>query len=139
MKMYDVIVERDNGHYRAVFPTLPNVSAEGATRDEAIAAATTAANRYLREVEITTVHLDSRKQQEPGYRPAIEREFAMAAEANSPDAEMRRGSLESVLRAAADCRIDMTTEIYKEYEADLAAEKQRQREEAEREADETQG
>ncbi|MEP7336219.1 MAG: hypothetical protein ABI977_00515 [Acidobacteriota bacterium] len=141
MKTYDVIVERNNGHFRALFPALPNIAAERATRDEAIAAAAEAAQRYLREVEITTVHLvepfaSLEQQEEPRYRPAIEREFAMAAEANSQDAEIRRGSLQSVLRAAADCRIDTTTELYKEYVADLATERERQRAEAEREADE---
>ena len=146
MKTYDVIVERQNGHFRAMFPSLPNIAAEGATRDEALAAVTAAAEQYLRKVEITTVHLAEpvtsvwqaevtegrwSLPKELRDRPAIEREFAMAAEANSPDAEMRRGSLDSVLRAAADCRIDTTTELYKEYVADLVAEKERQRAEAE--------
>ncbi len=57
MKSYDIIVERNNGHFRALFPALPNIAAERATRDEAIAAATAAAQQYLCEVEITTVHL----------------------------------------------------------------------------------
>lgn len=138
MKTYDVIVERNNGHFRALFPALPNIAAEGATRDEAIAAATAAAQRYLREVEITTVHLaepqpianEVLKQEAPSHRPTIEREFALAAEANSPDAEARLGSLQSVLRAAADCRIDTTSELFKEYEEEMDERHQRAKVEA---------
>lgn len=57
MKMYDVIVERSNGHFRALIPTLPNISVEGATRDEAIVNAKAAAERYLSKVEVATVEL----------------------------------------------------------------------------------
>ncbi len=45
MKTYDVIVERQNGHFRAMFPSLPNIAAEGATRDEALASVTAAAEQ----------------------------------------------------------------------------------------------
>jgi predicted RNase H-like HicB family nuclease len=71
MKTYDVIVERNNGHFRALFPSLPNISAEGATRDEAIAAATVAARQYLRKVEITTVHLAESITSQQDYQQSL--------------------------------------------------------------------
>ena len=52
-------------------------------------------------------------------REAIEREFAIAAELNSPHANLQRGSLSSLIRAAADCRINTGSAMYKEYEAEL--------------------
>ena len=60
MKTYDVIIEQQNGHFRALIPTLPNITAEGATRDEVIASIKRAARRYLSKVETATVELDER-------------------------------------------------------------------------------
>lgn len=58
MKKYDVVIEQQNGHFRALIPTLPNITAEGATRDEALANVKRAARRYLSTVETATVELD---------------------------------------------------------------------------------
>lgn len=71
MKPYEVIVERSNGHFRALFPALPNISVEATTRDEAIAAATMAAQQYLREVEITTVHLAESITSQQDYQQSL--------------------------------------------------------------------
>ena len=78
-----------------------------------------------------------RQRTESNHEPkeAIEREFAIAAELNSPDTDIRFGSLQSIVRAAADCRIDAESEMFMQYEAELDAERERQCREAEREAD----
>jgi predicted RNase H-like HicB family nuclease len=60
MKKYDVIIEQQNGIFRALIPMLPNIVAEGATRDEAIINAKTAAQNYLANVEVATVELAER-------------------------------------------------------------------------------
>ena len=60
MKTYDVIVEQQNGHFRALIPMLPQVAVEAATRDEAVVNAKLAAERYLSKVEIATVEVKER-------------------------------------------------------------------------------
>jgi predicted RNase H-like HicB family nuclease len=60
LKTFDVIVEQRNGSYRALMPALPNILAEGATRDEAIANVKTTAQQYLANVEVATVELAER-------------------------------------------------------------------------------
>ena len=60
MKTYDVIIEQQNGIFRALIPTLPNIVAEGATRDEAIINAKSAAQLYLANVEVAAVELAER-------------------------------------------------------------------------------
>lgn len=67
MKTHDVIIEQQNGHFRALIPTLPNITAEGATRDDALTNVKRAAQRYLSTVEMATVELDER---------AVEKEWA---------------------------------------------------------------
>lgn len=57
MKMYEVIVERSNGHFRALIPALPGIAEEGSTRDEAIVNAKAAAESYLSKIEIAKVEL----------------------------------------------------------------------------------
>ncbi|NOT60945.1 MAG: hypothetical protein HOP19_12070 [Acidobacteria bacterium] len=57
MRSYEVLVERQNGHFRALIPTLPNVVAEGATRDEAVVNAKELAQRYLLNVESAIIQL----------------------------------------------------------------------------------
>lgn len=54
---YQVIVEHKNGTYRALLPTLGDLSAEGASRDEALINAQRAATAYLSSVEVTTIDL----------------------------------------------------------------------------------
>jgi predicted RNase H-like HicB family nuclease len=60
MKTFDVIVEQKNGGYRALVPALPNILAEGATRDEAITNVKNTAQHYLAGVEVATVELAER-------------------------------------------------------------------------------
>ena len=60
MKTYDVIVEQQNGLFRALIPMLPQVAVEAATRDEAVVNAKLAAERYLSKVEIATVEVKER-------------------------------------------------------------------------------
>ena len=57
MRSYEVLVERQNGHFRALIPTLPNIVAEGATLDEAVVNAREMAQDYLLKVELATVQL----------------------------------------------------------------------------------
>ena len=107
---YQVIVEHENGIYRALIPNLPGLLAEGATRDEAVGNARRAAEAYLSEVEITNIEIHT--QQEPSRRP---------------------GSPQAVLQAAgmfADDEAAMLQHIEAIY-----AERRNQRAEAEREAD----
>jgi predicted RNase H-like HicB family nuclease len=143
---YPVIVEQNNGVWRAVIPTLADLSVEGASLDEALRNVRQAAEAYLSNVVVTTIEVSAPQLRAAGlhspqnegverHREAIERELAIAAELNSPETEMRLGSLQSIVRAAADCRINTESEMFRQYEAELDAEKERQRAEAEREAD----
>jgi predicted RNase H-like HicB family nuclease len=143
---YSVIVEQRNGMWRAVIPTLADLSVEGASFDEALRNVRQAAEAYLSNVVVTTIEVSAPQLRAAGlhgtqnegvgrHREAIERELAIAAELNSPETEMRLGSLQSIARAAADCRINTESEMFRQYEAELDAEKERQRAEAEREAD----
>jgi hypothetical protein len=63
---YIVIVECENGLYRARIPSLPGLSAEGTTLEEALKGARQEAASYLSrvtvatiEVDLPTLHLDS--------------------------------------------------------------------------------
>jgi predicted RNase H-like HicB family nuclease len=59
---YPVIVEQRNGVYRALIPTLPNVSAEGASYEEAVRGAQHAAEAYLSQVVVTSVEVETIQQ-----------------------------------------------------------------------------
>ncbi len=65
MKTYDVIVEPQNGHFRALIPMLPQIAVEAATREDAVVGAKLAAERYLSKVEIATVEVDEQLLQPP--------------------------------------------------------------------------
>ncbi|MDX2041503.1 MAG: type II toxin-antitoxin system HicB family antitoxin [Acidobacteriota bacterium] len=58
MKTYDVLVERHNGGYRAIVPTLPNLIAEGATPDEAVINVKQTIEEFFKSVEVRTVTVD---------------------------------------------------------------------------------
>jgi predicted RNase H-like HicB family nuclease len=105
-RSYEVIIERENGHYRASLTTLPAVSVAADTRDEALQQLQQAATNYLQSVELATIELDL------------------------PAAKLQPGSPQAVLNASAVCKLDVQSEFYQEYRDNLAAEKQRQREEA---------
>jgi predicted RNase H-like HicB family nuclease len=162
MKMYDVIVERNNGVYRASVPTLPNLSVEGATCDEAVANAKTAIEEFFKSAEVTTVSVDVPADEFRPYtrpsdllrwtalysRPAtpldeeFEAELAAEKQRQREEAELEFELAESEyphaerwLRAAKITKEDPNDPLYQEFLAGLAAEKQHQREEAEREAE----
>jgi len=109
MKMYDVIVERRNGVYHASVPTLPNISVEASSRDEVVANAKKAIEDFFKSAEVTTV--------------AVE-----VPDSGFPFADRW-------IHQAGIQRQDLTDPLYQEYLAELAREKQRQREEAEPEVD----
>ncbi|MGH9766548.1 MAG: type II toxin-antitoxin system HicB family antitoxin [Blastocatellia bacterium] len=110
MKTYDVIIERHNGIFRASIPSLPNIVAEGATRDEAVINAKSAAQRYLLGVEIATVQLAER-----------------------PVGEQGLSTVEQVLLAAGKFKGD--EEAMLQHIEEIYFERRRQREEIERELD----
>ena len=112
---YPVLVERKNGHWRAVIPALAGLSAEGTTCDEAVVNAQMAAETWLSNVVVRTINLKAAALQNP--------EFSTAQD-----------WVEAV-RAAPE--IDDNDELYQQYLADLDAKKQQQRAEAEREAERT--
>ncbi len=110
---YPVLVERKNGHWRAVIPALAGLSAEGTTCDEAVVNAQMAAETWLSNVVVRTINLN-------------------AASLQTHELSTAQDWLDAVRNAPA---MDDHDELYQQYLADLDAEKQRQREEAEREAE----
>jgi predicted RNase H-like HicB family nuclease len=68
---YPVIIEQKNGVYRAVIPTLADLSAEGQSPDEAMEKVQQAAEAYLAAVEVRTIIIeDSASQATPRYSTA---------------------------------------------------------------------
>lgn len=53
-----VIVECENGLYRARIPSLPGLSAEGTTLEEALQGAQQEAAAYLSRVTVSTIEVD---------------------------------------------------------------------------------
>lgn len=103
---YPVIIERNNGVYRALIPAFPALSAEGASHEEAVANARRAAEAYLAQVEIATIEI------------------------NLPQSQsLRPGSPEAWLKALEPFAGD--EEAIREHFAEIAAERQREREEIE--------
>jgi predicted RNase H-like HicB family nuclease len=111
MKMLDVIIEPQNGHYRALVPGLPDIFAEASSRDEALALVRQAAEAYLSRVEVAVI------------------EVGTAAE------RLRPGSPQSVVRASLNSRLDPDDHLYQQYLKVRGAEEARQKAAAEREAD----
>ena len=109
---YPVIVEHINGVYRALIPALSDLSAEGATREEAVQKVRRAAEAYLSTVEVTTI------------------ELALPMDRQT----LRPGSPQAVLRAAGKFKGD--EEAMLQHIEEIYAERRRQREEVEREIDE---
>lgn len=108
---YPVIVERKNGIYKALIPALSDLSAEGSTSDEAVFNVQCAAKSYLARVEIRTIQVSPSVAQPKRYSTA--RDWIEAADAFVGDEEAIR-----------------------EHFAEIEAERQRQREEAQRQDDE---
>lgn len=68
---YPVIIEQKNGVYRAVIPTLADLSAEGQSPDEAVEKVQQAAEAYLAAVEVRTIRIEgSGPQATPSYSTA---------------------------------------------------------------------
>lgn len=69
---YSVIIEHDDGIYRALIPSLPHLVAEGKSRDEALQNIWQAAEVYLSKVEVTTIEVDLPPQRlRPGSPQAV--------------------------------------------------------------------
>jgi predicted RNase H-like HicB family nuclease len=108
---YLVIVGQENGIYRARIPNFPGLTAEGATRDEAVRNVERAVQNYLAGFEITTIRVDV------------------------PVREARRYSTaQDVLRVAGKFKGDEAAML--QHIEEIYAERRRQREEVEREIDE---
>jgi predicted RNase H-like HicB family nuclease len=92
---YPVIVEQKNGVWRAVIPALSDLSAEGASRDEAMQNARRAAEDYLSKVEVTTIKVPLPREQTPraGSPQALLKEL----EAFAGDEEALREHFEEIL------------------------------------------
>ncbi len=105
---YSVIVENNNDIWRAFIPALAGLSAEGASEEEAVNNARQAAEKYLSAVKIRTIEVSMAEEGLPPDSP----------QAWIRDAGMFIGDEEAMLQHIE--------EIY--------AERRRQQEEAEREA-----
>jgi len=67
---YPVIVEKNNGVYRALIPTLADLSAEGLSLDEAVQKVRDAAEAYLATVELRTIDIQAPKTSAQPYSTA---------------------------------------------------------------------
>ena len=101
-----VIIERKNNHYHASIPALSDLTAEGSTSDEAVKNVQRAAEEYLATVELRTIHIGAPQP----YSPA--QDWLKAVGSFSP-----------------------FDELDKQHWAEIEAERKRQYEEANREAD----
>ena len=106
---YAVLVERKNEIWRAIIPTLSDLSAEGASYEEAVQNAQRAAETYLSTVKVTTINL------------------------NHPAPQFRRGSKQAVLNAAGKFKGDEAAML--QHIEEIYAERRREREAIERELD----
>ena len=106
---YAVIVERKSEIWHAVIPTLSDLSAEGASYEEAVQNAKQAAEDYLSNVVVTTVAVNH------SQRP------------------LRPGSKQAVLKAAGKFKGDEPAML--QHIEEIYAERRRQREQAEQELD----
>jgi predicted RNase H-like HicB family nuclease len=93
---YPVIVEQKNGTWRAVIPALSDLSAEGASRDEAMKNAQRTAEDYLSKVEVTTIKVALPREQtlRAGSPQALLKEI----EAFAGDEEALREHFEEIVR-----------------------------------------
>ncbi len=67
---YPVIVEKNNGTYRALIPALAALSAEGQSPDEAVEKLQQSAESYLAAVEVRTINLQMPQPQTSRYSTA---------------------------------------------------------------------
>lgn len=94
---YPVIVEQRNGVWRAVIPALSDLSAEGASRDEAVDNAQRAAEDYLSKVEVATIKIPLPRGEtlRPGSPQALLKEIQAFAD----DEEALREHFEEIIEA----------------------------------------
>lgn len=104
---YSVIVEKNDGIWRAFIPALADLSAEGASEEEAVNNARQSAEKYLASVKIRTIEI------------------------NQSEEPLRWGSPQAFLQAAGLFVGD--EEAMLEHIEEIYAERRRQRDEAERE------
>lgn len=107
---FALIVEHNDGIYRALIPSLPNLVAEGASRDEAIFNAQRAAEDYLSKVEVVTMDLKATEQK-----------------------AQRISTIKDLIESAGRFKGDEQAML--EHIEEIYAERRRQREEVERELD----
>ncbi len=105
---YPVIIEQKNGVYRALIPSLADLSAEGQSPDEAVQKVQQAAEAYLAAVEFRTIRIET-----PARHATLHHSTA-------------RDWIEAVRIFEGD------DEALREHFAEIEAERQRQREEANR-------
>jgi predicted RNase H-like HicB family nuclease len=106
---YPVIVEQSEGVWRAVLPTLADLSAEGSSFDEALSNARRAAEDYLSKVVLTTIEVNGAS--------------------SPPHSRSPRNWIESAGMFVGD------EEAMLQHIEEIYAERRRQREEVEREYD----
>ncbi len=94
---YPVIVEQRNGVWRAVIPALSDLTAEGASRDEAMENAQRAAEDYLSKVEVATIEVPLPRGEtlRPGSPQALLKEI----EAFGDDQEALRDHFDEIIKA----------------------------------------
>jgi predicted RNase H-like HicB family nuclease len=93
---YPLFLERKNGLWRAFIPALAGLSAEGASREEAVRNAQRAAEEYLTRVEVTTVEVNLPI--ENALRPDSPQALLKALEAFSGDGEAMREHFEEIAK-----------------------------------------
>jgi len=93
---YPVIVEQKNGVWRAVIPALADLSAEGASRDEAVKNAQRAAEDYLSKVEVTTIKVPLPREHFP--RAGSPQALLEELEAFAGDQEALREHFEEIVK-----------------------------------------
>lgn len=93
---YSVIVEK-NGIWRAVIPALSDLSAEGASREQAMQNAQRAAEDYLSRVEVATIRVQLPREQ--AIRAGSPQAFLNELEPFAGDGEALREHFEEIAKA----------------------------------------
>src|SRR5688572_22134924 len=104
---YSVIVENKDGTWRAFIPALADLSAEGTSEDDAVNKAKLEAEKYLSAVKIKTIEVNPQQQSSRPYSTSQE-------------------LLEALDNFVGD------EEVLREHFEEIAKERQRQREEAQK-------
>lgn len=105
---YSVIIEHDNGIYRALIPALPDLMAEGNSRDEAVRNVWAAAEVYLSKVEVTTIEVELPPQR---LQPDSPKAWLAAAGMFKGDEEAMMQHIEEIYAERRRERDEMEREI----------------------------